>query len=182
MRILSTMLGTIAAATLAAEGLGLGLSVDSQRVAFIVHKEGEAAVLELNAAGRVVTEQMYRPDWSGNAILATLAERNQFYSSRLGPELAEPMLTTNIINFDDLGWVALDDEGLEVELIADAEFRQNVLAAVMGVDRDEGTIDNAVAEHYIDRDNAGYTLADIASKQDIEEVFGNGEQKAATGN
>lgn len=180
MRTLITSLGfaSIAAALMAPEGLGLGLEADSNNGSYIVHKEGEAAILELSKSGRVVTEGFNKPEWAGQVVLAVLHERNEFYSKRLGGELAEPLLNTNVINFDDLCWVALDAEGEEVELIADVEFRNNVLASVLGVDRETGDIDGAVAEHYIERDNAGYTLQDIASKQDIDEVFGNGEQKA----
>lgn len=172
----TTGLGAVA---LAAEGLGLGLETEGKRVAYIVHKEGEPGTLELFPSGRVATEQFNRPEWAGNAVLAVLAERNTFYSTRVGAELAEPLLNTNIINFDDLAWVALDEEGLEVELLADTEFRQNTLAKLVGADRETGDIDGAIAEHYVERDNAGYTLQDIADKADTDEHFGKDETKQA---
>lgn len=181
--IMTLALASAAAAVMSPEGLGLGLTTDSRRVAFIVHKEGEPGTLEISPNGRVLTEQFERPEWAGNAVLALLSERNTFYSTRLGAEIAEPMLTTNIINFDDLGWVALDDEGLEVELLADTEYRQNAISAALGIDRETGDIEGAITEHYIDRDNAGYTLADIAERADTDAHFGQDETKvAATGN
>lgn len=166
----------LAAACMAAEGLAS--AGDSNKPVYIVHKEGEPGTLELNAAGRVVTEQFDRPEWAGTSVLGLLAERNTFYQTRLGAELAEPLVTTNIINVLDLGFVAMDDEGNEVELIADDEYRQNVLAAALGIDRETGDIEGSITDHYIDRDNAGYTLADIASKQDIDAVFGEGKKEA----
>ncbi len=79
----------------------------------------------------------------------------------------------------NLGWVALDDEGLEVELLADDEFRQNTLSTILGINRETGDIDGAITDHYIDRDNAGYTLADIADKADMDAHFGADETKVA---
>lgn len=175
MRINSLLMAS-AAALFAAEGFG-GHSLNSNRTAYIVHKEGEPGTLELSPSGRVVTEPFNRPDWAGNVVLANLAERNMFYQTRLGAELAEPLVTTNIINVLDLGFVALDDEGNEVELIADSEYRMNMLATTLGVDRETGDIEGAVTEHYIDRDNKGYTLEEIASKQDIDAVFGEQTQQ-----
>lgn len=183
IRSLHIGLASMTLAVFAAEGLGLGLSADSRRTAYIVHKDGQPSTLELSPSGRVLTENFERPEWSGNAVLALLSARTTFYTDRLGPELAEPLLTTNIINYDDLGWVALDDEGLEVEVLADDEYRQNMLSATLGIDRETGDIEGSITEHYIDRDNAGYTLADIAEKADTDAHFGADESKqAATGN
>lgn len=181
MRSILSMILAVSAIARAPEGLGLGVATESRRTAYIVHKEGEPGTLELFNSGRVATEQFDRPEWAGNAVLALLAERNTFYTTRAGADLAQPLLDTNIINFDDLGWVALDEEGLEVELLADTEFRQNTLSTLLGIDRETGDIDGAITDHYIERDNVGYTLADIAEKSDIDAVFGNGEQKAAQG-
>lgn len=180
-RSIFSNLASIVSAAFAAEGLGLGLESEARHVAYIVHKEGEPGTLELYPTGRVATEQFDRPEWAGNAVLALLAERNTYYTSRAGADLAQPLLDTNIINFDDLGWVALDDEGLEVELLADTEFRQNTLATLIGVDRETGDIDGAITEHYIERDNAGYTLQDIADKADVDAHFGEGERQTAQG-
>jgi hypothetical protein len=170
-------LATAAGAMMAAEGLASAL--DTNRVTYIVHKEGEPGTLELAPSGRILTEQFDRPEWAGTAVLALLGQRNEFYQQRLGAELAEPLVSTNVINFLDLGFVALDENGDEIEMTADDEFRQNVLAAALGVDRETGDIAGSITDHYIDRDNAGYTLEDIASKQDIDKVFGNGEQQQA---
>ncbi len=142
-------------------------------------KEGQPETLELSPSGRVVTEVFDRPEWAGSAVLAMLYERNNFYQTRLGADLAAPLMATNIVNFDDLSWVIVDEEtGLEDVLSADDEFRMGVIATAMGVDRETGDIEGSIAEHYIDRDNKGLTLDQIVSKQDADEVFG---KKAASG-
>lgn len=179
---LTTSMASLAAAMFAPEGLGLGLSAESRRTAYIVHKDEHPGTLELSPSGRVVTEAFDMPEWAGGVVLALLAERTTFYTGRLGADMAEPMLTSNVINFDDLNWVALDDDGLEVEIIADDEYRQSTLAAAIGINRDTGDIDAAVTEFFIDRDNVGYTLQDIADKADVDAVFAVDESKqAATG-
>ena len=146
---------------------------DTGRVAYIVHKEGEADTLELSPSGRVLTEPFDRPEWAGSAVLALLYERNNFYQLRLGADIASPILETNIINFDDLSWVIVDeDTGLEDVLSASDEFRMQTIAVAMGVDRETGDIEGSIVEHYIDRDNKGLTLDEIVGKQEAEAVFG----------
>ena len=146
---------------------------DTGKVAYIVHKEGQPDTLELSPSGRILTEPFDRPEWAGSAVLAKLYERNAFYQTRLGADLAAPILETNIINFDDLSWVIVDeDTGLEDELSADNEYRMNALAKAAGIDRETGDIEGSLVEHFIDRDNKGYTLEEIVSKQDADAVFG----------
>lgn len=139
---------------------------------YIVHKEGAEGSLQLTRNGLVKTPVFDRPEWAGQVSTAMLAERNHFYQTRLGAELASPLIETNIINFDDLHWVAMDDDQNEVEIEASADYRNAVLAAALGVNLETGDISGAVTEHYIDRDNKGYTLEQLAQKADSDVVFG----------
>ena len=141
--------------------------------AYIVHKEGEPDTLLLSANGRITTEMFDRPAWCPEgAAIALLARRNDFYQTRLGTELATPLLDTNIVNVLDLDWVTVDEEGEEQVIAADEEYRMGVLATALGVDREEGLIAAAITDHYLDQDGHGYTAEQIAaSQQDAEAKF-----------
>lgn len=139
---------------------------------YIVHKEGAEGSLQLTRNGLVKTPVFDRPEWAGPVAVAMLAERNHYYQTRLGAELAAPLIETNIINYDDLHWVALDEDQNEVEIEASADYRNTVIAVALGVNLETGDISGAVTEHYIDRDNKGYTLDQLAQKADSDAVFG----------
>lgn len=143
---------------------------------YIVHKEGEPGVILLDLAGKIVTEPFDMPDWAPEGIaVALLAERQRFYERSLGTVLAAPFLNTNAIAIDDLGWVATDADGAQVEREADAEYRMNLIAEVLEVDRDEGTIGNAINEVMMDTQPAVYTPEELtAQEQQKATAFGRG--------
>lgn len=139
---------------------------------YVVHKEGQPGTIILQASGRIKTEPFEVPEWAGSGLaMAQLAARNQFYLTRLGTELAGPLLGSNIIAYDDLDWVCVDEAGDEFILEASDEYRQTVLATALGVDRDEGTIANAITDHYIDRQGDTYTAEQIAGKAEADALF-----------
>jgi len=109
----------------------------------IVHKDGEEGGLVIGSlSGRILTPIMERPEWSEGLAVAKLAERAQFYESRLGKNVTGDSL----INFADLGWVCVDATGEEMETEADPEFRMNALAEAIGIDR----VDDISAESHDD--------------------------------
>lgn len=120
--------------------------------AFHVHKTGHEGAIELSANGRVLTDLNERPEWAHGLGAAMLFERTKFYTDRVGP-VASEHLAMNVIDMDDLSWVAFDHEGDEVEVLASNEFRMETLATMLGVD-EEGEIHGAIAEYTISRDTS----------------------------
>lgn len=119
----------------------------------LVHKDGAEGALAIDAiTGQVLPNQHDRPDWAEGLVAALLAERHGFYAKRLGSKYADEHAHPEAYQFADLGWVGVDAEGLEVELAADDEYRMDVLAKVLGADRESGTIGGTIAEHEIARD------------------------------
>lgn len=104
----------------------------------MVHKKGEEGALIIGSlSGRIIQPLMERPDWAEGLTVALLAERHEFYVSRLGTAPGEsPML-----HFEDLGWIGVDAEGEALELTADSEFRMDVLAETLGVIRTDDLSD-----------------------------------------
>lgn len=133
---------------------------------FIIHKEDAPGVILLDLAGRIVTEPFDMPEWAPEGIsVGLLAERTRFYEQRLGPVLAAPFLNTNAINVEDIGWVAVDEDGQQVELSANEDYRMEVLAAVLEVDRDEGTIAHASTDIMLDTQPAVYTAEELGAQE-----------------
>lgn len=155
---------------------------EKRRVNFIVHKEGVPDTVELSPSGRIITETHELPDWMPDgAYMADLAERNNFYQTRLGADTAERAgLGGNIINVDDLAWLCIDPEGSGVDetvVPASTEHRNAVLMKLLGVD-DEGKIEGAVVDHYIAQDGRGYTLEELeAQKRTEQAAFGGATQQ-----
>lgn len=98
----------------------------------LVHKKGEEGALAIGSlSGRIITPIMERPDWSEGLAVADLAERHEFYTSRLGRE--QPL--GDLVAFEDLGWVAIDASGDQTILLADSEYRMDIIAEATGVHR-----------------------------------------------
>lgn len=98
----------------------------------LVHKTGEEGGLLIDAfSGVVIPGQHDAPEWSSGFSCALLAERHGFYNQRLGEAYANEHQSPEAYNVDDLGWLALDDEGQEVEIDANLEYRQAVVKAVL---------------------------------------------------
>lgn len=122
-----------------------------------VHKKDAEGMLAIDAfTGQVVPGQEDRPDWADGLVLAQLGERTIWYASRLGPKYADEHKSPEVFAFEDLGWLALDMEtGEETVLQADDEFRMEVMAQVLGIDRSAdatGRVMNSLAEVEIAND------------------------------
>jgi hypothetical protein len=126
----------------------------------MVHKKDAEGSIEIDAqTGWVLTSKDERPEWAEHLVIAHLAERHQYYTNRLGKQYSGEHKNPDVFAYEDLAWSTVKDiavegqEGEETGLIdADAEFRMDVLAAVLGIDREEGTIENVLAEGEISMD------------------------------
>jgi len=130
----------------------------------LIHKDGEEGALHLCAlTGKVLTPTDELPIWGEGLIVGVIQERLKWYGDRLGAAFTDDHKRPEAIIMQDLGWVALDPEtGEEMELEADNEYRMEVLATVLGVDR-ENYENNAVL--------FGHVLAEV-------EVVANTERTA----
>ena len=119
----------------------------------MVHKEGEEGALQVDAlTGYITTPVDARPDWSDGLAVALLQERATFYERRLGPAFSPAMRDATAIAFQDLGWVGVDEEQEACELSADHEYRADVVAKVLGINREDFEAD---ADHF------GPTVAEV---------------------
>lgn len=102
-----------------------------------VHKEGEEGVLLIDTlTGQFAQPIDERPSWADGHIVANLADRWGFYAARLGPMFTPAVKFPQMLNYADLAWEVLSDEGLDtITQPADDEFRMNVMAEFSGVVR-----------------------------------------------
>lgn len=137
---------------------------EPQGTPIIVTKDGEEGSIEVDRiTGIVLTKVDQRPVWGESLACAMLAERAGWYAQRLGPKHE---LSADNILFDDLGWVALDQEGQEVEVEANPEHRMTLLADALGVDREDPNFGTIVAEVEMDMEPATLSAEDQASLAD----------------
>lgn len=145
----------------------------------IITKGGEeGSILIDHLDGRVLTPADERPQWADGLAAAMLVERTGWYEKRLGAQLSAEQARPDIIAFEDLEWVAIDAEADEVHLEADADFRMETLATIMGIDREDfdgvtnfqKSIASAEATHtYKTQPTEEATLAEAEGK-DFEEA------------
>ena len=108
-----------------------------------VHKDGHDGTIMIDhMTGQILTPAPSLPIWAEGLVSALVAERRTFYIARLGDDHGE--LSPESFNADDLGWLGIDEAGDEVEHDASGEHRMQHLAAILGFDMEEGTIDGAV--------------------------------------
>ncbi len=138
----------------------------------LVHKKDAEGSLTIDAfTGQVLVGQHDRPEWAEGLTVAQLAERHQFYTTRLGSLYTEEHKQPEVYAFEDLGWIGANaleepfvnpetgqEEDFELFVVdASEEHRMEVLATVLGIsgdiDREEGTIDNVLASVDIAADN-----------------------------
>lgn len=141
---------------------GEPISGATGKVAMVHKKDCEGALLIDAITGYVLPEQHDRPEWSDGLSLAQFSERHQFYTARLGNELyTAEMKNPELYAYEDLSWLGVntdadsEEAGNEVSIDADSEHRMEVLAAVLGIDREiegEGAVEGAYAEIEISRD------------------------------
>jgi hypothetical protein len=108
-----------------------------------------------------------RPEWAEGLAVALLAERMIFYTGRLGPVAGRSAWEAGVVAYQDFGWVKIDTEGNEVEVEADAEFRMNLLAEAIGIDREAENFGEVVAEIELAAD----TSVSVAEAEAIAEEF-----------
>lgn len=144
-----------------------------------IHKANHEGAFHIDGlTGQVVTPVDERPDWAEGFAVALLGERTGWYEQRLGQQLPESIRKPEMIDASDLGWIAFDHEGSEVEIEADADHRMDVLAGILNIDREdfdgEKTIGNVLAEaeaihSYSTHPTEEATLAEVEGKS-FEEV------------
>lgn len=120
----------------------------AERTIPVLKDDHEGALLINAISGVVQQDPMERPEWADGLATALLAERHTYYSSRLGQQYADEHKEPEAFNFDDLGWIAVDAEGAELEMSASEEYRMEVIGAALGLDRENDTM-------------AGTTLAEV---------------------
>lgn len=135
-----------------------------------VHRTDHEGVLQVSSlTGIITTPNDERPDWAEGLTCALLAEHRGYYTARLGA--ASPLASGGeMLNYEDLGWIGVDEDGHEVEIEANAEFRMNRIAEVIGVNRETGEITGNVlaeAEIAFDRNRTDEEAAALDRSQDV---------------
>jgi hypothetical protein len=132
-----------------------------------VHKQGEEGMLAIDAyTGQVILSDD-TPEWAKDLglVMAQLTERHVFYGKRLGDKYAQEHQSPEIMAYEDLGWLCLVDNGTanphEAIVQADDEFRMNVVAEVLGINRDAD--DQANAEP-LGEDASGWTMEQYSNQ------------------
>ncbi|KAB2661436.1 hypothetical protein F9K91_24880 [Brucella tritici] len=104
--------------------------------AVLIHKDGEEGGFHIDGqTGKVMTSADERPLWAENYAVALLGERTGWFEQRLGQHLPDGIRKPQIMDVRELGWIAFDEEGDEVEVEADTDYRMDVLAKLLDVDR-----------------------------------------------
>lgn len=137
----------------------------TNRRTILVHKEGEEGSIEIDYdTGIVQTPIDQRPDWADGLANALIQERVTFYEARLGPAFGDEHKRPQAIVYQDLAWLGAGDDGEMTELAADEDYRMNVVAQVLGIEREpaqsEADFGKVLAEAEIDMQNR-YIPSDV---------------------
>ena len=151
-----------------------------------VHKSGDEGILTIDAmTGTITTPADERPTWAEGLAVAMLGERTGFYEKRLGALLTEDLRSPEVLEYADLSWVGVDEEGDEVEVEASHEFRSVKLAELLGIDTTEAgwdaTMEGAVAEAEVTHTYATHPTDERSLAEAEGVTFGEAEKKAAQG-
>lgn len=144
----------------------------------LVHKKDAEGALIIDAlTGHIIQDPMERPDWSEGLSVALLGERLGYYNTRLGHHFTDDMKKPEAYAYEDLGWIGVDGEGDPLEIEADAEHRMSVIAEVLGVNREDGTVTGTVAaevEIAFDKERTGDEVAalELAQSHGFEQATG----------
>jgi len=150
-----------------------------------IHKAEHEGAFHIDAlTGQVTTPVDERPEWAEGFAVALLGERTGWYEQRLGKELPESIRKPELIDASDLGWIAFDAEGSEVEIEADSDHRMDVLAGILNIDREDfdgekelqGTVAEAEVNHsYTTQPTEEATLEEVEGKSFEEVAKASGE-------
>lgn len=107
--------------------------------------EGQEGSFQIDALTGMVQDTSQVPEWATGVVTATLAERADYYQKRVGAEKAAEHLNSQLVQFNDLGWVGVDAEGDEVSIDAGEEVRRANVAKLLGMSTDpiHGDIEQA---------------------------------------
>lgn len=138
-----------------------------------VHKEGAEGSLQVDAyTGLIKTPLIQRPDWAEGLTNCLLQERTVFYQKRLGPAYKGQ---ESALAFQDLSWLGLDAEQAECQLDADSDYRSDVVAKALGIDREdfetEQPFGSVVAEAELDLEKRDLARSE-ASEDNAELLTG----------
>lgn len=152
----------------------------------IVHKKGEEGAFHVDAmTGLVLTPPEERPMWSEGLATAMLAERVGYYERALGTNIPEGLRAPDAIAYEDLSWIGVDQEGDEVEIEANAEFRSEVLAELLSIDTSvegwETLMENAVASASVDYTYMTHPTDEETLAEAEPHTFSEAEKKSAEG-
>lgn len=150
------------------------------RKTITVHKEGEEGSLEVDFdTGTITTQVDDRPDWAEGLSTALLSERHQFYAQRLGEKYAEEHSRPSGIAYQDLGWIGAGEGGELMEISADHEYRMEIVAKVLGIDREaDGKLEGTLTEVEIETNGAAYSKTDAELLLDEQTRATFGQQPA----
>lgn len=159
------------------------------RKTITVHKEGEEGSLEVDFdTGIITTEVDHRPEWAEGLSTALLTERTQFYEQKLGPKYSEEHARPSGIAYQDLGWIGAGEDGELMEVSADRDYRMQIVADVLGIDReatgdadaDDRKLGQTIAEVEIETTGQHYTKSDaeLLLDENMKRTFGGGEAQA----
>lgn len=158
------------------------------RKTVLVHKEGEEGSILLDYDTGIVTTPIdERPDWADGLAVGQLQERRRFYEQKLGETTAAALLEevteAKGIAFQDLSWVGSSETGENTELNADPDYRMDVVAKALGIEREAGDTDvlavqGAIAEVEIDMQNR-YVPSDVELiDEEMSKTFGGQPREA----
>lgn len=114
-----------------------------------VHKTGDEGTLQIDALqGKIVTPPDLQPDWASGLAVALTASRIEFYAKRLGGsgKHFEALKNLDVLEYSDLDWIGVDGEGEETMIDHDPEFRAEVIARVLGINRDAAVEEGIVSD------------------------------------
>lgn len=155
----------------------------------IVHKAGDEGVMEVDAlTGAIITANDQRPDWAEGLAAALLQERLTFYETRFGKESAQfkAVQQADAVEYLDLGWIGVNEDGDEIEIEANGEHRSEIVAKALGIDTLEGDLGAGITAE-IEVDTKRHTMSQ-QERSVMEQAANQGfsdettaEQERATG-
>lgn len=114
----------------------------------LIHTEGQEGGFFIHGVtGQIITtdEDHEMPEWAEEAIVnANLQERRTWYTQRIGETAFVALGTPDALEYKDLGWIAVDQEGDLVEIDADVQWRSENLAELLNIDTDADAFDKTI--------------------------------------